>query len=202
MGDSQTKLIIYYTEAGSPKQVSFPIGSNQARFSHFTHDYTGTPVASALATKSLGQKFFYAQTMSGLKGVMKIKGIDGLKNLGNIIINKAELYLPIQYYTTDPYTVTSNTFIFYSTDTVGSLSVMLDQIVSFATYGGSYSNAKKAYIFNFGRHLQQVVKGDLDNLGFVLNTASSSVSGGRIIFSGQNSPNREKPYFKVYYTKY
>lgn len=201
MGDAQTKMIIYYTENGTSKQLAFPVGSTQARFSHFVHDYSGTPVENCMNTPSLGQKFYYAQTMAGVRGVLKIKGIDKLKDIGNIIINKAELYLPVQYYTTDPYTVSGNAFVFYN-NTSGGASVMIDQISTTATYGGAYDNVKKAYTFNIGRHLQQVVRGDIPNLGFILNTSASSVSGGRIIFSGQNSPNREKPYLKVYYTKY
>ncbi len=201
MLNSQTKLIIYYTEDTVVKQMAFPIGNNQARFSHFDHDYTGTPVEAALNTPSLGQQFFYAQTMSGVRGVLKIKGIDDIKNLGNVIINKAELYLPVQYYTTDPYSVSANTFVFYK-NSDGGESVLIDQLASFTVYGGAYDNTAKAYKFNIGRHIQQVVKGDLDNLGFVLNTSGSSVSGGRIVFSGQDSPNREKPYLKIYYTKY
>jgi hypothetical protein len=201
MLNAQTKLIVYYTENSVSKQASFPIGANQARFSHFTHDYSGTPVEAAINTPSLGQQFFYAQTMGGVKGELKIKGLDGLKNLGNVIVNKAELYLPVQYYTADPYNVSANTFIFYKNSEGGS-TVMIDQLSSFATYGGAYDDATKAYKFNIGRHIQEVVKGDVDNLGFVINTSGSSVSGARVVFSGQNSPNREKPYLKVYYTKY
>jgi Domain of unknown function (DUF4270) len=201
MLNAQTKLVVYYTENTVSKQLSFPVGTNQARFSHFEHDYTGTPVEAAMTTPALGQQFFYAQTMSGVQGAIKIKGIDGLKELGNVIINKAELYLPVQYYTADPYSVSPNAFIFYK-NAEGGANVLVDQLSSFTTYGGAYDNTAKAYVFNIGRHIQQVVKGDIDNLGYILNTSGSSVSGGRIVFSGQSSPNREKPYLKVYYTKF
>lgn len=197
---AQTKMIIYYTSSTGAQQMSFPVGANQARFSSFTHDYTGTVVESAINTPALGQQFFYAQTMQGVEGVIKIKGIDDIKNLGNVMINKAEVVLPIQYFTTDVYTPTGNAFLFYKT--ADGESVTTDQLSNAITYGGVYDDTKKAYVFNIGKHVQALVKGDIDNLGFVVNTSASSVAGGRIIFNGQGTPNREKPYLKVYYTKY
>lgn len=201
MGDAQTEMVIYYTESSVAKQLSFPISTNQARFSNFVHDYTGTPVADQLVDKTKGQTQFYAQTMGGVKGVLKISGINGLKDLGNIIINKAEVSLPVQYYTSDPYTTTSAAFLFYN-NADGGISVTLDQLSNYASYGGIYDDSKKAYTFNIGRHLQKLVKGELENLGFVINTGSSSVAGGRIIFNGTSTGYRAKPYLKVYYTKY
>lgn len=201
LNDSQSKVIVYYTEASTAKQLALPTGSTQSRFSHFTHDYTGTAIASQLADSTLGNTFYYAQAMAGLKSIIDIKGINNLNSIGDIIINKAELYLPVQYFTTDIYTTPNNAFVFYTNDE-GGISVTLDQLASSVTYGGSYDNVKKAYVFNIGRHVQRMLKGDVPNNGFVLNVSSASVSANRVILSGRNSPNRAKPYLKVYYTKY
>lgn len=201
LNDAQTKMIIYYHENGTAKVLSMPIGSNQARFSSFTHDYTGTAIANQLSSPALGQEYFYVQAMDGLKGIVKIKGIDGFKNMGNIIINKAELFLPVQYFTTDIYSPSSSSILLYTNDE-GDVSVTVDQVTSASVYGGSYDNTKKGYTFNIGRHVQRIVKGEIPNLGFEIFCMGGSVSANRTVFSGTSSPNRAKPSLKIYYTKY
>lgn len=200
--DSDTRMVIYYTEGTTQKQMAFPISTNQARFSHFEHDYTGTPVADQLANPSQGQKFFYTQSMAGVHSIINIPGIDGLKKLGgNIIIHKAELSLPVQYFITAPYTPAAANFIVYK-KTDGEYASTYDQLAQYSIYGGLYNDSQKAVVFNIGRHVQRMVKGEIENLGFKVLNGASSVAASRNVYAGQDSPNREKPYLKVYYTKY
>ncbi len=200
MTDAQTKMVIYYTEISGTKALSFPIGTNQARFCNFSHNYSGTNVEAVVNDSTLGQKYFYAQTMAGIEGVVKIPGISDLSALGNIIINKAELYVPVEYFTTDPYLPSTNVILYY-VDAEGQDNITIDQITT-ADFGGIFDNTKKAYVFNIARHLQKVVRGQLPNNGFKIKTTSASVSANRIVMNGSKSDNREHPYFKIYYTKY
>lgn len=202
MTDAQTRMVVYYTEGSTQKQLVLPVGTSQARFSHFTHDYTGTAIESQLATPSLGQKFFYTQSMAGVHSIINIPGLDNIKNLGkNIIINKAELYLPVEYFITAPYTPATANFLVYKKSD-GAYAATYDQLADYTTYGGLYSDSKKAVVYNIGRHVQRIVRGDIENLGFKIVNGSSSVACSRNIYGGQQSSNREKPYLKVYYTKY
>lgn len=201
MKNTATKMVIYYTEGGVQKQLSFPVGENQARFSNFVHDYTGFPVADLLADPSLGQKTFYSQSTAGIDGIIEIPGIDGIKNLGtNIIIHRAELYLPVQNFIINEYKPASNNAIVYKTED-GRYANLID-ILDLSTYSGVYVDSKKAVMFNIARHVQSIVKGEMPNLGFKLSGIGTSVSANRNIYNGQQTTNREKPYLKIYYTKF
>jgi hypothetical protein len=79
---------------------------------------------------------------------------------------------------------------------------MPDFNLGFSIYGGHYDEDKKAYSFNIIRYLQDVVNGEVSNNPIRIAPTSSVVSTNRVILSGKNSPNREKPYLIVYYTKY
>lgn len=199
---AQTKMVVYYTEGTVRKELAFPIGTSQARFEQFVHDYTGTPVGAQLSNPALGQKAFYTQSMAGVTTIMTIPGLSNLKNFGtNVLINKAELYLPAQYFIGDVYGPAPSNFLSFKLSN-GKYSVTVDQGLLDPSYGGTYVDSKKAVTFNIGRHVQYILRGDLQNLGFKLANIGSGVTATRNVYNGQQTTNREKPYLKVYYTKY
>ena len=203
MLDADSKLTIYYHETTTLDTLSyhFNINSNCARFTTMEHDYTGTPIEAELNDSTLGQNFSYVQAGAGLKVNIKFPTLLDLLDEGNIIINQAQLYLPVQYYALDPL-VPAPRLIVFSNNADGSISVLQDQFEGDAVFGGFYDDANKAYVFSIGRYLQDVYRGTKPNLGLQLNVVGSSISAYRATLSGSNAGNRSKPYLKIIYTKF
>jgi hypothetical protein len=70
-------------------QIKFPIIQNSVKTVYMVHDYTGSPVGSALGPEP-EEEYTYIQGMSGVTSYMKIEGLDGI---GEAIINQAEIEL-------------------------------------------------------------------------------------------------------------
>lgn len=199
--DVQSKLSIYYTDNATPNRFDLLINDNCARYTHIENNYTGTQIAQQINDSVTGFPFHYVQAGSGLNTEIQFPDLMQITNGQNIIINKAELYIPVQYFTTDKYTPPSRLFVF-GIDSANKSYILLDQITSDITYGGFYDNAKKAYVFNIARHMQYLLKGTLPNRGLRITAGQTGVSANRVILSSQSSPHRDKPYLRIYYTKY
>jgi len=200
--DADSKLTIYYrdTNLGDTLEFDLLINENCARFNNIKHDYSGTAVEAELNDSTFGQQFFYLQAGAGLTSVVKIPNITNLSANGPVVVNKAELIIPVQYYTIDPLSPPLKAFIF-GIDSLGENYITDDY--NFGNYtGDAYDNSKKQYVFTLTRHITDLLKGDELNNGMRILAGSGSVSANRVIFSGQNSPNRDKPYLKITYTKY
>jgi hypothetical protein len=199
--DVQSKLSIYYTDNATPNRFDLLINDNCARYTYIENNYYGTQVAQQINDSLSDYPFHYIQSGSGLNTEIQLPDLTQITNGQNIIVNKAELYLPVQYFTTDKYIPPTRIFVF-GIDTANNSYVLLDQFTSDLTYGGFYDNTKKAYVFNIGRHVQYLLKGSLPNKGLRITAGQTGVSANRVILSSQSSPNRDKPYLRIYYTKY
>lgn len=83
-------VLIYYKANGICKSpLELDINGSSAVINHFDHNYTGTAVNDALANPAPNaQEIAYLQSMAGVELEFTIPY---LKDLGNIVINKAEL---------------------------------------------------------------------------------------------------------------
>jgi hypothetical protein len=201
MEHNDTKITIYYHNSTDTLDFEMPINDKCARFTHMEHDYTGTKVEQQLADSTLGYEFYYVQAGQGLVANITIPGLMNLSADGKIIINHAKLYLPAQYYTTDPFAPPTR-LIAYGLNDEGEIYTMPDFNLGVSIYGGNYDDANKSCSFNIIRYIQDVVNGEVSNNPIRIAPTASVVSANRIVLSGKNSPNREKPYLIVYYTKY
>lgn len=201
MEHNDTKVTIYYHNSTDTTSFEMPINDKCARFTSMEHDYTGTKVEQQLADSTLGNEFYYVQAGQGLVGNLSIPGLSNMTNDGPIIINRAELYLPVQYYSINTYAPPSRVLAYGLTDS-NEIYTMPDFNLGVSIYGGNYNDDKKAYVFNIIRYIQDVVNGTVMNNPIRILPTGSVVTPHQIIMSGKNSPNREKPYLIVYYTKY
>lgn len=86
--NSVSGLSIYYTKDGSvDKEFKFVFTAASVKAVHFENDYSGTAVQAALAPEPEND-YWYVQGMAGVRTKMVV---DGLPDLGNAIINEAEL---------------------------------------------------------------------------------------------------------------
>lgn len=198
---NDTKITIYYHNSTDTLNFEMPINDKCARFTSMKHDYSGTKVEQQLADSTLGNEFYYVQAGQGLVGNLMIPGLSNLTNDGPIIINRAELYLPVQYYSASTYAPPTRV-IAYGLDDENEIYTMPDFNLGFSIYGGNFDDDKKAFTFNIIRYIQDVVNGTVMNNPIRILPTGSVVTPHQVIMSGKNSPNREKPYLIVYYTKY
>jgi len=82
---ANSKLTLYYNGGQS---FDFLINANSASVNKFSHDYTGTPVQTALDEPGNNNQILYLQPLGGTSVRITIPHIDSLKNIS---INKAEL---------------------------------------------------------------------------------------------------------------
>lgn len=200
--DADSKLTIYYRDInlGDTLEFDLLINENCARFNHIEHDYAGYAVEAELNDTTLGQQYFYLQAGAGLTSIVKFPTITNLSAYGPIVVNKVELVVPVQFYTIDPLTPPERAFIF-GIDSTGKSYITNDY--NFGNYTGDvYDDSKKQYVFTLTRHVIQLLKGDEPNNGMRILAGSGSVTANRVIFNGQNTLSREKPYLKVTFTKY
>jgi hypothetical protein len=201
MENNETKVTIYYHNSTDTTSFEMPINDKCARFTSMEHDYTGTKIEQQLADSTLGNEFYYVQAGQGLVGNIAIPSLLNLTNDGPVIINRAELYLPVQYYSASAYSPPTRTLA-YGLNDENEIYTMPDFNLGVSIYGGNYNDEKKAYVFNIIRYIQDVVNGTVRNNPIRILPTGSVVTPHHVILSGKNSPNREKPYLIVYYTKY
>ena len=201
MENDETKVTIYYHNSTDTTKFEMPINDKCARFTSMEHDYTGTKIEQQLADSTLGNEYYYVQAGQGLIGNLMIPSLLNLTNDGPVIINRAELYLPVQYYSASAYSPPTRTLA-YGLNDENEIYTMPDFNLGVSIYGGNYNDEKKAYVFNIIRYIQDVVNGTVMNNPIRILPTGSVVTPHQVILSGKNSPNREKPYLIVYYTKY
>lgn len=203
MLDPATKMTMYYRDinTGDTVRFTFLINDRSARFTRTEHDRTGTLVEQQLNDSTLGNSYFYLQGAAGLQAELHIPYLKELVKDGPVIVNLAELILPVQYFEMDPYTPAPQ-IILYGIDDEGKSFTVLDITMGDLIFGGFYDAANKSYRFSIGRHIQQILKGDIENNGLRLAVVASSISANRTILSGASSDNRSKPSLKIIYTKY
>lgn len=203
--DSYSKLTVYYREnegAGivDTTSVDFPITSSSARFTSSTFGHASAGVNAYLTDTTRGMERFHIQTMSGLKGAIQFPWLDNLKGLP-VVINKAELVLPVEYYSSSSYYPISRLFL-VRTDEYGNEETLPDLNEGDAHAGGYYDNTKKEYRFLITRYVQQILYNKLENTGLRVLSTEAGVSGNRVILSGPSSDLKRQPRLILTFSTY
>jgi hypothetical protein len=201
--EENTEVTMYYREisTGDTIRFSFLINENAARFTSVSHDYSGTVIAQQLADTTLGQNFFYLQGGAGLSAELRIPDLSSITADGPVVVNLAELTLPVQYFNLDPFAPAPQILIL-GLDEDGESYLLTDINDGDVTFGGTYDDSRKLYRFSIGRHINQVLNGTKPNYGFKIVVVASAITAYRSIMSGANSDNRDKPKLSIIYTKY
>lgn len=81
---------LYYRDSSdTPRRQLYNFNSpDVVQYAEFEHDFTGTPVADAVANGVADDEVFYVQGMAGARGKMKLPD---LSSLSDVAINQAEL---------------------------------------------------------------------------------------------------------------
>lgn len=201
---TSSKITMYYRHTLGPVtehdtlEFDFNINSSCARFSNFDQDYSASLVEQVLNDSVLGQETFFTQTMGGVRAKVAIPHVLNLLDSGNIIINKASLILPIQYYEGDPIYPSSELFL-VSTNDDGTISFLPDYEDD---RGGNFDSGESSYTFNITRYMNQLISGELTNNPLTIISPGNAVTANRVVFNGPNTVLKDKPKLVVTYSKY
>ena len=138
-----------------------------------------------------GQETFYLQSGKVEPRVF----LPTLTNLSgkNIAINKADLVLPVQYFTGSSY-VPSNILYVYA-DNNGQNEVITTDIAE-------YDDVNKNYSIDLTYHIQRVQTGEVTNKELLFSSNTFFTTVQRTILNGANSSLKERPKLIVTYTEY
>ncbi|MEP6795065.1 MAG: DUF4270 family protein [Saprospiraceae bacterium] len=213
--NSVSGLSFYYTKDGSvDKEFKFVFTAASVKAVHFENDYSGTAVQAALAPEPEND-YWYVQGMSGVRTKMIV---DGLPDLGNAIINEADLEVYCSFPDGDdpllfpplPFLVTQ-----FRTDT--SIANSLDVNIGLARASGNfYSTTYEAiyggvvhkasdgppaiykYEMKVTSQIKDIFEGKKENIIY-FNPIDKGNQPGRSIMFGPGNP-LYAPRLRVYYT--
>ncbi len=193
-----SNMVLYYTIEGENKKFTFNINSNSARFNKMDFDFNSAPLESSINSDVAAQEKVYFQA-SHIRPEFHFPFLENFNESRNIVINKAELIVPVQDFNSSPFVPSNSLFI-------GRISSNFLTSVTFDYSSGStvnYDNENKVYRFNLTRDLQRVVSGEIENDGYrIFSTNFFGSSIERIIFSGPKSITKDKTKLVITYTEY
>ncbi len=201
---SDSKVTLYYRDTLGTSvdhdtlAFDFNINSSSARFSNFSQNYTGSMVEQILNDNTLGQEVFFTQTMGGVRAKVEIPYTLNILDSGNVIINKAELILPVQYYPGSPLYPADNLYLVTDNED-GSISFIPDYNDS---PGGNFDDDESSYTFNITRYYNQLISGEITPTPLTIISAGNAVSANRVVFNGPETILKDKPKVVVTYSKY
>ncbi len=160
-----SNIKVYYHEGATSYALKLPMGtSSNRRINIFQHDYTIASADAAFVNKlttptdTSSSDKLYIQAMEGTRVKVKMPYIQSYLDSGPIIVNRAELVIPIDN-TQDLllYPIPIN-MLTYTLAADGRIKLMSD---IFYTYYDSYYNATtQEYKVVITQYIQQVVNGE------------------------------------------
>lgn len=188
-------LVLYYsnddekTSTGADSALVMPyiISKYSARVNRITHDYTSTPFYENLNSETTQDSLIYIQASGGLKSRILISDLSSWGDSVNTAINKAELIFQIDTTASEVHKFIPPTqLLFTIVDSTGVERLPIDYVFSPTFYGGAL-RADYTYHFNITQHLQQIIDGTAENLGFYLTPAQKNNEAKRVILKGSTS---------------
>ncbi|MCB0479166.1 MAG: hypothetical protein KDC84_13440, partial [Crocinitomicaceae bacterium] len=179
------------------KSFDFTIDTdNAARFTQANFDITGTYLEQVLNDTVSGEYEFYYQA-NHIWAALEFPDLLAIKNQQGLIVNKAELIVPTQFYPTDELFVPTNMFILFKDSTGQDLL-----IPDYVNPDGAYYESEGAYKFIITRYVQRVMTGEYQNNGLRITNSNFFSTATRAVFNGSQTTNKEKPKLIITYSNY
>ncbi len=164
---SNSTITIYYTDAEDNDRVYILLMNNTcAKYSHFVHNYELADPEKKIKyiNEPIVDTLVYIQSMSGVYSKLVIPGLEVLRSLPSIAINKARIILPV-YLNADDYTedmVPSGLLARY-TNSEGTKELLPDYSVdeNYAFVDGTYSKVTDQYKINIASFVQEYYEGNI-----------------------------------------
>lgn len=190
--DINTKMTMYYTDTVNntsvAKKFDFLTNEDAESVMNIVHDYTGTDVLSNSSTDTV----VYLQGMGGV-GVRV--DLSAFSQLGDIIVNQAELEILGLDENTSEFPATRQ-LICTERLSDGTYDYIDDVLTSFSNnrpllFGGiiSSDSSDVRYTMNISKYMQRVVNGDTDEASIYIQS-SSVIDLNRLRLGNQRSTSR------------
>jgi hypothetical protein len=185
MNSSMSTLTLYYNDTSS---YSFTINSDAAKFSRFTHDFSGTDVEKHLNNDpSKDTNRLYVATMGRVKSKIELPTIKDLTKDGSVVINKAEIIFTLENGTEVYPNFPLENISLAGIDENGEAIFLPDFFEGASHYGGSYDETTQSYRFNVSRHIHQLLYNTTTDYGMYLIGNGASTSANRAVIGSENS---------------
>jgi Domain of unknown function (DUF4270) len=199
-----------YSKKDTTKSVSFfkSVSSANIKYSYFKNDYRNAKIEPFLNNQKLSDSLLFLQGMSGTNIKLEIPYI---KNLGKVIINKAELELTIKENDNQSDLFPAMNQILVRTPLQDVISDVIDgdptsRTAKFSSSGG-YVRVKteggekiSKYIFNISNHLQRMLEGKEGNQLYLVPFFKQE-NASRVVLYGLNKQSKYRTKINVTYTK-
>ena len=222
--DNPTSGVYLYYHDGSPSSSKSPevyrlpfSADNSARFNHVDYDYHSG--GNSLLVDQLdkidtakGKQNLFLKGIGGAKSVIRLPYLKNYSDSCPIAVNRAELIFKVDqsFLSSIGNYEPPNMISLVACDPNGTEIYVKDQFYTadILRFGGSYDPVNKQYVFNFARHIQDIMSGKLNNYGFYLvlaNTDRFSVvrrddKAERLILGGLSNA-LYRPTFKLTYIR-
>lgn len=186
MNSALSTVIVYYNDTSS---YEFTINSGTVKYSRFDHNYSGTDVEKHLNNDiAKDTTLAYISTMAGVKTKLFIPHLKDILKDGSVIINKAELIIPIELGTDGRYDPAVATLAVVGIDADNSPVILPDLNEGLEYYGGSLDEINKTYTFNISRTVHDLIYNTDTDYGMYLLPSGSSITSKRIVFGSWSNP--------------
>ncbi len=177
---------------------NFNINSNCAFFHNVKHNYNGTIIENTVSQNNSDNNQLFIQSLGGLNSVLTIPSLSSLRD-SNVIVNKAEIILPCEYYDYSELPPSSNLFL--SRKGPNNNDEFLPDFFD-GKLGGEFDTQNNIYTFNITRHVNEVMSGKAPNDTLKIFPSGGGVTANRTVLNGFSSINRNKAKAIITYTKY
>jgi hypothetical protein len=193
--------LYYHTADTDSLSFYYQLTTNSADVPYFEHDYTNAWFADHLNQENVEDSLVFVQPTGGTKAKIVVPSLDGWADSTNCLINKATLTFHADTTMSDfhQYPMPNQLFLKIIKDD-GSEAFPIDSQLSLSYYGGIYNSTDATYTFNITQHLQQILDGTIQNLGFYLVSATRKESADRVVLKGSKSSQPIQ--LEVNYTRY
>ena len=204
---SQTKMTVFYSAVNinngdTIKQlVDFPVNSSSVRFNTFEHDFSSGAVQMNLNDGENDSIYSYTLAMAGVETVIKFPDLKQQFQDKNIVVNKAELVLPVASGSYSQFGL-ARTMTLAARDASGRLQFIPDndpRLETPAYFGGTYVETDNEYRFNISRYIQGYINGLENENGLTLLVSGSAVKAERAVILAQGNQGR-KIKLNLYYS--
>jgi hypothetical protein len=193
--------IYYHTAAKDSLFFIYNVSANSANIAAFSHNYLKSEFISHLNQEVIQDTLIYVQPTGGTKAKINIPSLDKWKDSTSYIIDKATIvfYVDTLASDMDRFHIPPRVYLKYL-DSTGTEVFPKDSELSSYYYGGYYDSTTGSYTFNITRHLQQIIKKEIETTSFYLVHADRSGTASRVILKSGNSSQPIK--LQVKYTRY
>jgi len=193
--------LYYHTAKKDSLFFSYSVTSGSANVAAFSHDYQRSTFSTRMNQDVFQDTLIYVQPTGGTKVKIDIPSLNKWKDSTQYVISRASITLFVDTLSTDArrYLMPSRLYLKYM-DNTDTETFPKDSELSSSYYGGIYDATTASYTFNITRHLEQIIKKEVETTSLYLVHSDRSGSASRVVLKGGNSSQPIQ--LLVKYTRY